>query len=285
MNPLFLIYLSLFKHVSGMINPGSCGIISHKKYRCDPGFCCSQYGWCGTNSSYCGEGCQPQYGTCTDSPRQETFYFEKCSRPGTFALTFDDGPNSTVTEAILKILSSKQVKATFFVIGQNIDENPSFYDSMLRSQLEAGHGIGAHSYTHTSFTTLSKEQIHDEMKKTLNSIRRAIGITTRYFRYPYGDSNKYTDSIIKNLGYKIIYWSHDSMDWNYERDPQTIFENYKVHMEALRPDSSSVISLNHDRIQAWLMPIPGYSNLLSAVIDYVHKKGFSFVTIDECVKN
>jgi peptidoglycan/xylan/chitin deacetylase (PgdA/CDA1 family) len=201
------------------------------------------------------------------------------------AFTFDDGPDPSVTKSIFDIFEMYNIKTTFFVLGRNIDRNPAVFDPLLRSQYNRGHRIASHSYTHQNFTTLSESQIISEITKTENSIQRAIGVKPGYFRYPYISSNSYTDSIVSSFGYKIAYISYDSDDWKTPYDPELVFSNYKSYLNSINPQYSSVISLQHDIWELWLMPVNGYPNLLSGIIEYTLSKGFTFVTIDQCTND
>jgi peptidoglycan/xylan/chitin deacetylase (PgdA/CDA1 family) len=121
------------------------------------------------------------------------------------ALTFDDGPDPNFTEAILDIFKQKQVKATFFVIGENALQNPF----LLRRMVTEGHEIGNHGYTHN----YSQRKITDEIKQTDQSVFTATGTHTHFYRPPRGFVTKSQISIIKNQGYVVTLWSVDSEDW------------------------------------------------------------------------
>ncbi|MBY0528739.1 MAG: polysaccharide deacetylase family protein [Rhabdochlamydiaceae bacterium] len=97
------------------------------------------------------------------------------------ALTFDDGPSED-TEEILKILSSHEVPATFFLLGQNVERFPSF----VRRMYEQGHEIGNHSYSHRPFIFKTLAFMRDEIEKTDCVIRQSGYEGTIHFRAPYG---------------------------------------------------------------------------------------------------
>ncbi|CAJ0753334.1 18639_t:CDS:1, partial [Entrophospora sp. SA101] len=89
--------------------------------KCLNGFCCSEFGFCGSTAEHCGKGCQSAFGRCGEAappaaPNKRII--TNCKTPGTVALTFDDGPFNT-TRALLKVLKEEKVKATFFVNGDN----------------------------------------------------------------------------------------------------------------------------------------------------------------------
>ena len=122
------------------------------------------------------------------------------------ALTFDDGPSKRYTPAILDALKEYGANATFFVLGSNADNFP---DILQRMVLE-GNEIGNHTYSHKQLTTLSKENIEEEIIATQESI---YDITHRYpdvIRPPYGSKNKTVMDCAK--GKRIVTWSLDTRD-------------------------------------------------------------------------
>lgn len=122
------------------------------------------------------------------------------------ALTFDDGPHKVNTPALLDILKTKKVHATFFVLGENVAGR----EEILKREVVEGHEVGMHSWSHPSFTKLSKQAMRTEMQKTEEAIRNATGITPKIFRPPYG---AYNPTVIKTTNIPIIMWSVDSLDW------------------------------------------------------------------------
>jgi len=103
------------------------------------------------------------------------------SRP-VVALTFDDGPVPPYTSELLSILREKNIKATFFVIGQNIEKSP-----LLAEQIEKeGHELGNHTYSHQRMVFKSYDFIESEIEKTDQLIRKAGHTGEIHFRSPYG---------------------------------------------------------------------------------------------------
>lgn len=123
------------------------------------------------------------------------------------ALTFDDGPGRN-TPALLDMLASYGIKATFFLLGNHVRQMP---DLAKRIQDE-GHEIGNHSWSHPNLRTLSKDRQNEELVKTDNLLR-SLGITSLYFRPPYGAFDTRTIAITNELGLDLILWSLDSNDW------------------------------------------------------------------------
>lgn len=123
------------------------------------------------------------------------------------ALTFDDGPSRN-TGALLDLLHSYGIKATFFLLGQNVRVNPG----MVRRMAEEGHEIGNHSWSHANLRHSSSDKIHDELVNT-DTLLRSLGVTPLYMRPPYGAFDERTVNLANELGIDIMLWSLDSNDW------------------------------------------------------------------------
>src|ERR1700719_4529684 len=98
------------------------------------------------------------------------------------AMTFDDGPSSANTPRLLEILKQRNIKATFFLIGQNVAANPD----IVRRILAEGHEVGNHSWTHPQLSKLSDDRVTAEITKTQDAIKDASGFTPTLLRPPYG---------------------------------------------------------------------------------------------------
>jgi peptidoglycan/xylan/chitin deacetylase (PgdA/CDA1 family) len=139
------------------------------------------------------------------------------SADGTVYLTFDDGPGwhtDRETNRVLDILASKDVKATFFVLGMGVDRFPATVSRMVSE----GHTVGSHSYDHLALTELQDDEIRRQMRQTEDAILRAVDgplSPIRYFRPPYGIRDARTDRIVHEMEYEIVMWDVDSMDWQF----------------------------------------------------------------------
>ena len=122
-------------------------------------------------------------------------------------ITFDDGPHPENTIKVLNTLSENQCKATFFMVGQEMDRYPEVVEKIIQE----GHGIGYHSYDHRSLKKLSlSETIHDF--KLSRVLEKKLNFKFKFYRPPYGDLS--ISGFILSIfhGQKIIMWSKDSRD-------------------------------------------------------------------------
>lgn len=120
-------------------------------------------------------------------------------------ITFDDGPSSK-TLKLIELLNKYEVKASFFVVGQRIEEYPEHLRALYKNNFE----LGNHSYSHSDFSKISKEEIEFEINFTQNMIYQIVGIYPRTFRFPYGAFNPLT---LPEIKLPIILWNVDSLDW------------------------------------------------------------------------
>ncbi|KAI8365957.1 uncharacterized protein BYT42DRAFT_588386 [Radiomyces spectabilis] len=137
-----------------------------------------------------------------------------CPRDRHWALTFDDGP-SALTASLLDVLDEYQVKATFCVLGAQVEKFPH----LVKRAFLAGHQIASHTYSHPHLMSLTNEEIVYEMKATEKAIEAATGSRPRYMRPPYGEADARVKAIMRALGYKMLLWNVDPTDYKIHREP------------------------------------------------------------------
>lgn len=133
------------------------------------------------------------------------------------ALTFDDGP-SIHTERILDLLERYNARATFFVVGNRVEQRQ---DIVIRT-VNLGSEIAGHSWAHCNFNRLSEEEISENITETSAVIESVLGSSVNFFRPPFGAINERGARVSYELGYAIINWTADTQDWKY-RDANTVF--------------------------------------------------------------
>ena len=196
----------------------------------------------------------------------------------TIYLTFDDGPSSTITPGILKILKEKGVKATFFVINKS-----SNLDYLIKQEYNEGHTVALHSYTHNYQTIYSSSQAYfDDLNKISNKVKSLIGIESKIIRFPGGASNtvskKYSKGIMTYLTNEVVARGYHYFDWNVGSGDaggsNTKEQVYKSVVNNLNPNRSNVV-LMHDFENNYKT-----LNALSDIIDYGLANGYTFLPID-----
>jgi len=125
------------------------------------------------------------------------------------ALTFDDGPNPVYTPQILDLLYEYDIKATFFVIGTNAES----YPELIRREIEEGHEIGNHTYSHKRISTLCESELYTEVVSCEETLK-ANEYSPYLFRPPEGRYEKNDVDTLTRLGYSVVLWSVDTDDWS-----------------------------------------------------------------------
>ncbi|MGY0231141.1 polysaccharide deacetylase family protein [Longispora urticae] len=127
------------------------------------------------------------------------------------ALTFDDGPDPTYTPQILALLKQYGIKATFCVVGTEVQENPGLVQAIVRD----GHTLCNHSWHHElGLGSWSPDAIRANLSRTNDAIRRAApGAQIRYYRQPGGAWSPTLIDVARTLGMRSLHWSVDTKDW------------------------------------------------------------------------
>jgi peptidoglycan/xylan/chitin deacetylase (PgdA/CDA1 family) len=119
------------------------------------------------------------------------------------SLTFDDGPNEPYTSQILDVLDTFNIKATFFVIGKNA----SLYPNVVKREIEQGHEVGNHSWSHRVLVLKQPDAISQEIRMTSDLIETISGTRPTLFRAPHGWRNPWVNRVAKEAGTVPVAWS------------------------------------------------------------------------------
>jgi peptidoglycan/xylan/chitin deacetylase (PgdA/CDA1 family) len=201
----------------------------------------------------------------TPTPAEPAIAFNSVHVDGpVIALTFDDGPNATLTPKLLDLLGARHLKATFFVVGQNAADHPE----ILKRAVREGHEVANHSWSHPNFAKMSDDAVRRELQKTDDAITAAIGKRPTLMRPPYGSITAHQKKWIhEEFGYRIILWDVDPLDW--KRPGPSV-----VTARILKETKAGSIVLAHDIHPPTIEAMP-------ATFDQLMKKGFKSVTVTE----
>jgi peptidoglycan/xylan/chitin deacetylase (PgdA/CDA1 family) len=125
------------------------------------------------------------------------------------ALTFDDGPDPDGTPAVLDALDDAEIRATFFMVGEQVKAAPF----LAREVATRGHAIALHGATHRPHRELSPRDARDEVAYGLGTLEAATGVRPVHFRPPYGVFSEHSYEACQALGLEPVYWSAWGMDW------------------------------------------------------------------------
>lgn len=181
-------------------------------------------------------------------------------------LTFDNGYENGYTAPILDTLKAKKVPAIFFVTGHYVKTQPE----LLKRMRAEGHLIGNHSWSHPDMTTISDEQIREELEKVKSAAAQVTGQTEMiYLRPPRGIFSERTLQVTWELGYINVFWSAAYKDWDVNAQKGADYAYQKV-VSQLHPGAVLLLhAISKDNAEA-----------LGAIIDEAHRQGYEFKSLD-----
>jgi peptidoglycan/xylan/chitin deacetylase (PgdA/CDA1 family) len=210
---------------------------------------------------------QPAETPAPDTGAAPKITYSSCHVDGPYiAMTFDDGPHPQNTPRLLDMLKQRNIKATFFLVGECVAANPQ----IVKRIVAEGHEIGNHSWNHPQLSKMTDASVRDQLQKTQDAIVSACGIVPKLMRPPYGAFTQRQQRWANGeFGYKIILWDVDPEDWK-------IRDSNHVQAEILKQTVSGSIILSHDIHKTTVDAMP-------ATLDALAAKGFKFVTVPELI--
>ena len=143
------------------------------------------------------------------------------------ALTFDDGPHAQGTPAMLEILAARGVRATFFLVGEQVLRNPGLAAEIVA----AGHGIGLHCHRHRNLLRLTPWQVREDLARAQAAIEDATGVSPLLYRPPYGVLNASALRQTRRAGQRTLLWTHWGRDWEARATPESIVRRVTDDLE------------------------------------------------------
>jgi len=183
------------------------------------------------------------------------------------ALTFDDGPHPPFTYKLLDLLKSLNVKATFFVVGFKVEDDPE----VLQRMVAEGHEVANHTYHHPNLKLLPAGLIESEIRLNNDTIRRACGKEPVCFRPPGGQRSDEVLEIAHRLGMSTILWTDDPADY---ANPGSEVIEQKL-LNHVKPGATILL---HDGIEQTFQMLP---NLVARL----RQQGYHFVTVTEMIQH
>ncbi|MDX6516049.1 MAG: hypothetical protein QOH73_1715 [Gaiellaceae bacterium] len=191
------------------------------------------------------------------------------------ALTFDDGP-SPWTEPILAHLERHAARATFFAIGEAIDERGA---AILRRIVDAGGEVGNHTYTHPRLTQLADADVLEELARTTPLIEEATGVRPSYWRAPYLERNDHLLELIAPLGLREVELSIVTADY-----AQSAEQTCDDVLGRIQPGDIVALHDGRNRRDGPTDSLPTRENTVAAValiLDGLAERGLRCVTVTE----
>jgi peptidoglycan-N-acetylglucosamine deacetylase len=176
------------------------------------------------------------------------------------ALTFDDGPHPRGTPAVLEALAKENARATFFLVGEQVDRHPA----VAREIVEAGHEVALHCYRHTLLLRRRTATVAADLDRALDAIGRATGQAPALYRPPYGVLSAGALKLVRGRGYRTMLWSRWGRDWERRATPASIARRAT---SGLRPGD---VVLLHDSDayssgESWCNTVAAVPSVLEAI--------------------
>ncbi len=179
-------------------------------------------------------------------------------------LTFDDGPIPEVTEWVLDLLKEKNIKATFFCVGNNIEKYPAIFQRIIAE----GHSVGNHTYNHLNGHECTERGYVNNILTT-SKLMSQLGGQTLLFRPPYGKITSKQARNLLNEGYEIVMWNAISGDFDGQLDAETCLQ------KSLESTKKGGIIVFHDSIKTF----EKIKYVLPKYLDYFLSKGYRFKSL------
>jgi peptidoglycan/xylan/chitin deacetylase (PgdA/CDA1 family) len=176
-------------------------------------------------------------------------------------LTFDDGPTPEVSAWVLNELDKVNAKATFFCIGENVKKYPILY----KQYLSKGHAVGNHTMNHLNGFKVKSKQYIENVQQAEEYIK------SKLFRPPYGKCTPKQHKILRDKGYKTIFWSHITYDFDVTLPSDKRIKKFKANLK------NGNIIVFHDSLKAF----PQLKKDLPIMLDYLKQQGYTFCSIKE----
>ena len=184
------------------------------------------------------------------------------------AVTFDAGGPSEPTAHILDVLAKHNVHSTFFITGDWANKNPD----LLRRIRNEGHELGNHTMHHPDLRSLSDQALCTELSQAEQVVSSIAGASTRpYFRPPYGGRDDRVRTLAAQLGYRTVYWTIDTLDWQTTATPDSISKIVMAHI------NNGVIILMHAGSQA-------ESENLDGLMAKIEQMNYQMVTVTQLLQ-
>lgn len=205
--------------------------------------------------------------------QQLSTVYSSCTQPNTVALTFDDGPY-IYEQDVVNTLNAAGIKGTFFINGNNWE---CIYDdstiASLKSAFNSGHQIGSHTWQHLDLTTLTWDEINNQMWLTQLAMSRILGVYPSFFRPPYGNYNNLVLQAAAERNMTTILWDFDSGD----STGSTVQQSEDAYQTTVNQHPNNILALNHETYNTTV------DDVLPYAINLLKSAGYNFVTVAECL--
>lgn len=198
---------------------------------------------------------------CSGALAEERVVLDPRVQPAV-ALSFDDGP-SEFTQQVIDLLTENDCRATFFMVGTNMD----LYPDLVKAVYDSGNEVGLHTWRHNDLNEMSADAIVRNLQLCQNIVLAQTGATAKWLRPPYGRVGPSAYGACMALEMYIATWTIDSWDWKYQNAE-------KIYNEVIPQLANGAIILFHDTHATTV-------EALRTILPEIKARGYQVLTVDE----
>lgn len=198
---------------------------------------------------------------------------ERIEPSGHAILTFDDGPDSDATRAVLEALDGAGARATFFLLGSQLAAHPDLGAEVVRR----GHEIGLHGYEHHRHDRIDYDLSRSDLLAGLAAIEDTLGIRCRWYRPPYGKMSPANVEVCESVGMTPVYWSAWGLDW------EDVSSQRIADVVSEQVDDGGIILLHDSARFARRRSAVPTADAISLIARRAQDRGISLVSLGDAV--
>lgn len=199
---------------------------------------------------------------------------ERVAPGGHAILTFDDGPDIDSTPAVLDALDLTKARATFFVLGSQLDAHLDIAHEIVRR----GHEIGLHGYGHDRQDRIEPARSRDDVLRASTALEDAIGIQCEWYRPPFGKMSAGAAEACRQVGLTTVYWSAWGLDW--ENVPATRI----AEVAGQQIDDGGIVLLHDSALYGQRPSARPTAEAISLIAEGAHERGLSLTSLGAALK-
>jgi peptidoglycan-N-acetylglucosamine deacetylase len=198
---------------------------------------------------------------------------ERVEPRGHAVLTFDDGPDPDATPAVLDALDRAGVRATFFLLGTQVESHPA----LGREVVERGHEIALHGYGHERQDRIDSDRSDEDMRRGYSVLEKHLGVQCRWYRPPYGKMSDGAARTCASLGMSVVYWSAWGLDWE-EVGAARIADVVSDQL-----DDGGILLLHDSARHARRASAAATADALEIIAENARERGMSLISLGEAL--
>lgn len=198
---------------------------------------------------------------------------ERVAPSGHAVLTFDDGPDTDATPAVLDALDRAEARATFFVLGSQVESHPE----LAREVIQRGHEIGLHGYGHERQDRVDFERSAEDMHRGFSAIEQHLGVRCRWYRPPYGKMSAGAAQTCASLGMGVVYWSAWGLDW------EEVGAGRIADVASGQLDDGGILLLHDSARHARRASATSTADAIQMIADSARERGFCLTALGDAL--